>query len=270
MLSFFSGKRAAGGGDGKKEEDANKKPRADTTEKDASGSWMFAESATGGGYSFRSGAEKDFKKAVDSKQEGLKILKEDPATWEGLWCFEQPGYVPNWTLIKRSAGFSPSDGDDFTWIHAKYSGIGPASFTDKFTDTVLRVYQQCDVTSNYKRIGRGEGLGDEPGLKLFGDIDPCDVQQRGIGDCWLMCSMSAVAEFDGLISRLFTPQELSKAGKYTIQLFDLKKQKWVEYAIDDRLQTDEDGGCLRFADLSPEKEVLYASCFSMSVCITCV
>jgi hypothetical protein len=85
-----------------------------------------------------------------------------------------------------------------------------------------------------------------------------------------MCSMSAVAEFDGLISRLFTPQELSKAGKYTIQLFDLKKQKWVEYAIDDRLQTDEDGGCLRFADLSPEKEVLYASCFSMSVCITCV
>ena len=72
------------------------------------------------------------------------------------------------------------------------------------------------------RMGRGEGLlDDEPGLMLFGDIGPGDVTQGRIGDCWLMSSMSACAEFEGMISRLFTQKELSEEGRYSIKLFDI-------------------------------------------------
>jgi hypothetical protein len=37
-----------------------------------------------------------------------------------------------------------------------------------------------------KRIGRGEGIVDLPGLKLFGDIDPADLVQGGVGNCWVI------------------------------------------------------------------------------------
>ena len=89
-----------------------------------------------------------------------------------------------------------------------------------------------------------------------GDIDPSDVIQRQLGDCWLLCSISALAEFDGLVSRLFSEQELALDGKYEVRLFDLASQTWKQYRIDDRLQTlPEDCSRLRFADVSPEREI---------------
>ena len=232
----------------------------------AEGRYCLAEARTGGAYRHAAGA-KDFLVAVQSREEGLNMLKQDPGKWAGVWGRAQAGFVPMWTLVRRGSSFAPEPGTDFEWVQATYTGIGPASFTDDFCGGILRRYGQHDISEHYKRIGRGEGLCDEPGLKLFGDIDPCDVQQRGIGDCWLMCSISACAEFDGLISSLFSPQRLSQEGKYTVSLFDLPSQTWKKYTIDDRLQScPQDGSRLRFADLSPEKEVLAAK-FTGSLCL---
>ena len=218
--------------------------------------YTIKESSTSGSYTVSPSAKEDFKVSVASKEEGLLILKRDAHLWEGLWCFEKEGYVPDWALVHRGSGFKPQDGDDFTYFTAKFCGPGAASFTDEYCESILRRYQGTDITQHYKRIGRGEDLCDEPGLALFGTIDPCDVQQRGIGDCWLMCSIAACAEFDGLISGLFEQKQLSREGRYTIRLFDLPSEEWKEYAIDDRLQAcPEDGSKLRFADLSTEKEI---------------
>jgi hypothetical protein len=41
--------------------------------------------------------------------------------------------------------------------------------------------------------GRGMGIGDSPDLKLIGDIDPSDVNQGTVGDCWLLGAISSVS-----------------------------------------------------------------------------
>ena len=49
------------------------------------------------------------------------------------------------------------------------------------------------------------------------DIHPDDVRQGRLGDCWLMCALSACAEFPGLIKKLF-PTARSINGLYRVKL----------------------------------------------------
>ena len=90
-------------------------------------------------------------------------------------------------------------------------------------------------------------MGDVPGLKLFGDIDPNDVNQGAVGDCWLLSAISALAEFDGAVKRLFAKTAdiatLPKDGAntYTITLYDLRTWKAVDVVVDERLAARADG-----------------------------
>jgi hypothetical protein len=51
--------------------------------------------------------------------------------------------------------------------------------------------------------GRGMGCGDIPELKLMGKVGPEDIIQGSVGNCWLLSSISALAEFPGAIKKLF-------------------------------------------------------------------
>ena len=193
-------------------------------------SYEFPEIPTGSSYTRARGINlADIREKVNSKAEGMEILRSQPEMWQGLWC-TNPDAGPSDRqvayLVKQGYNFKPSGpeagGDTRTWVYPKYdTGLGQASYTDPYSDTILKSLKDEDVTGSFKRLGRGEGLHDVPGIKLLGDIDPSDVQQRGLGDCWLMCSMSACAEFNGLIANLFTQKELSNEGRYTVKLFDL-------------------------------------------------
>ena len=77
--------------------------------------------------------------------------------------------------------------------------------------------------TSWKRPGRGEGLYDDENVVLFKHVDPNDVNQGGLGDCWILSSMAALAEFPGAITKLFQPQAWAEDGKYTIQLWS-----WAE------------------------------------------
>ena len=126
-------------------------------------------------------------------------------------------------LVKKGNSFKPEVASN-KWIYHKHvssiiSATAGSLFKDQYTDGILKRFEGRAV--NTKRIGRGEGLCDGQGLKLFSDIDPSDAQQREIGDCWLMCCFAAVAEFDGMIADLFEQKKISSDGKYTIKLFDL-------------------------------------------------
>jgi hypothetical protein len=48
----------------------------------------------------------------------------------------------------------------------------------------------------------------------FGDVASRQSPQGSIGDCWLMSSMSAVAEYDGLIQKLFAEEDINQEGRY--------------------------------------------------------
>ena len=90
--------------------------------------------------------------------------------------------------------------------------------------------------------GRGMGCADIPGLKIIGDVDPNDVHQGQVGNCWLLSAISALAEFDGAVHKLFanTPggiEDMPREGpnEYHVTLYDLSTWEPVDVVVDERL-----------------------------------
>jgi len=125
----------------------------------------------------------------------------------------------------------------------------PKKFRDKYTDGMTFQGKKLHSSKNLPIMpGRGMGCGDNPGLKIIGDVDPSDIFQGSVGDCWLLSGISAVAEFDGAIKRLFRKTSHldkmpwdGKSGSsatgntYTITLWDLPTWTEVDIVIDERL-----------------------------------
>jgi len=74
-----------------------------------------------------------------------------------------------------------------------------------------------------------------------------------VGDCWLLSAMSALAEYDGAITKIFNgcdPKSMPTDGdnKYVVNLFDLATWQRVQVVVDERLCSTPDGsgllGCL--------------------------
>ena len=91
------------------------------------------------------------------------------------------------------------------------------------------------------------GVGDTPNLKLIGDVDPSDIKQGSVGNCWMLSGISSLAEFDGAVKKLFrkTPhldkRPLDGPNMYTVTLWDLKTWKEVDIQVDERLCVMADG-----------------------------
>jgi len=101
------------------------------------------------------------------------------------------------------------------------------------------------------RPGRGQGCADVPGLSIIKDIDPNDIAQGQIGDCWLLSAISALAEYDGAIAKILSmpdkdiynmPQH--EENKYSVSLYELSDWSPVEVEIDERLCACPDGSGL--------------------------
>ncbi|KAG7371397.1 calpain family cysteine protease [Nitzschia inconspicua] len=123
--------------------------------------------------------------------------------------------------------------------------------------------------------GRGMGIGDSPDLAIFHNIDPSDVHQGTIGDCWLLGAISALAEFDGAIKKLFRKTKkleqrpLPGPNMYTVSLYDLKTWKEVDIEIDERLPVKADmSGKLLGARLSNRGE-LWVSYLEKACAVHC-
>ena len=70
--------------------------------------------------------------------------------------------------------------------------------------------------------------------ELFhGDIEPNDVNQGSLGDCWLLSSMSAIAEYPGRIRKMFINEGVDQHGIYGIKFTKNGVERTV--FVDDRL-----------------------------------
>eukprot|EP01083_Nonionella_stella_P056574 148888_1 len=86
------------------------------------------------------------------------------------------------------------------------------------------------------RWTRASELTDSEKMCLFEDgIEPNDVIQGDLGNCWLLAAICCLAEFPGAIENCFGSFEYSTRGKYSIKLYDLRigKQKRETIVIDD-------------------------------------
>eukprot|EP00298_Acanthocystis_sp_HF-20_P012618 c19977_g1_i1.p1 GENE.c19977_g1_i1~~c19977_g1_i1.p1 ORF type:complete len:483 (-),score=135.09 c19977_g1_i1:153-1601(-) len=74
---------------------------------------------------------------------------------------------------------------------------------------------------------------------LFSDkIEPKDISQGELGDCWLMSALACMAEFPGLIRQVFVSGELNFRGKYTVRIYNAGENIWHNITVDDFVPVD--------------------------------
>jgi calpain-15 len=66
---------------------------------------------------------------------------------------------------------------------------------------------------------------------FYESIEPGDVKQGTLGDCWFMSALACLAERPKLVERLFVTQEANQEGVYRIKF--CKNGEWVHVTVDD-------------------------------------
>ena len=171
-----------------------------------------------GGYSYNEEPPIEEVTGVDSIAEGRKKVQENPAVYEAIFYQSEmaewdviKGVQPQYYLVKRKrkTGMVVESNPEgtFTFLKAKYEVLPSCAVEaeDTYTTSTLRGYQGC-LLQDGLQPGRGQGCADVPGLKMFGDVDPNDIAQGQVGDCWLLSGFSSLAEYDGIIKHLFRHQ----------------------------------------------------------------
>ncbi|KAG2499705.1 hypothetical protein HYH03_002640 [Edaphochlamys debaryana] len=102
--------------------------------------------------------------------------------------------------------------------------------------------EQIDAEVKWRRIGDIVAASSKTGAKLFaGKIEPADIAQGGLGDCWLMSALACLANREGAVQQVFLTKEYTHYGKYRIRLYDAPKDKWVTVVIDDWIPCNQQG-----------------------------
>jgi hypothetical protein len=86
--------------------------------------------------------------------------------------------------------------------------------------------------ASVERWVRATDIGD-PGTNIFEGIESTDIIQGGLGDCWLLAGLSALAKFPKAIEDVFVQKTVQRSGKYCFNLYDVGKQEWELIEIDD-------------------------------------
>jgi len=221
--------------------------------------WSFSAYIFTGAESFQSKGTEELVHGPVSQ--GIAKLKANPSTYHSIkyqtdmteWPQDQQCY----RLLHRKGtkDYTPMNvgpGGWLTVLVAEYHVL-PAlptlgSVKDSFTDQMsYRGYALHNTRNTPLSPGRGMGVGDVPDLKIIGDVDPSDISQGKVGDCWLLSAISSLAEFDGAIKKLFrkTPDLSSMPrdgpNSYTITLWDLPSWTEVDIVVDERLACSADG-----------------------------
>ena len=77
---------------------------------------------------------------------------------------------------------------------------------------------------------------------FVGGIEPGDIRQGALADCWFLCALASLAEFPHLVRRLYLEESrrLSAHGVYKVRL--CKNGQWQTYVVDDYFPCYPGGG----------------------------
>lgn len=119
------------------------------------------------------------------------------------------------------------------WWHYKDSSFPPdiRSLGDVGGDDANKKSGKTNADVIWRRAGDFTHSGR---MQLFADtVDPKDICQGALGDCWLLAAMACMAEHEGAIHSLFYTRERNPRGKYKVRIFDGFLNKWVTITVDD-------------------------------------
>lgn len=78
-----------------------------------------------------------------------------------------------------------------------------------------------------------QDVGSSDCWKLFDKIEPADIKQGSLGDCWLLAAISAIAEFPQFIEdNVFVTKAYNAEGRYDLRLYDIQQKDFVIVTID--------------------------------------
>jgi hypothetical protein len=225
--------------------------------------WRFSEHKFAGSVSHvEVGQEEEVKGKSIAK--GIEKFKSNPSKYLAMMyqttMADWPKENHKYTYIHRAGtkGYKPQGMSASGWmtlLMQTYESLPPlkdnllpTQYRDKYTDNMSYCRIKLHSKSNKPMLpGRGMGVADDPNLKIIGDVDPSDIEQGSVGDCWLLSGISSLAEFDGAVKRLFRKTKhldkmpLDGPNMYTITLWDLSTWKEVDIVVDERLPVMADG-----------------------------
>jgi len=217
--------------------------------------WKIETVPYDGDYAFPHHQVLNKEKVIGPIRDTIERLKANPAKYEG--CFypteaeNLPEYLQVCTLVERCPGFK---------VHAKAGGARGWNFLHCRYQALDRVEVDVSETSRMTKSGRalgkpvlpgrGDGIADVPEIKLVYHVDPNDILQGFIGDCWLLSAISTIAEFEGAIEKIFSPTEnlrslpVDSPNSYSVVLWDLPTWQPKIVTVDESLCTTKDGELL--------------------------
>ncbi|CAK9029372.1 Calpain-type cysteine protease DEK1 (Phytocalpain DEK1) (Protein DEFECTIVE KERNEL 1) (ZmDEK1) [Durusdinium trenchii] len=95
--------------------------------------------------------------------------------------------------------------------------------------------QETWATYEWRRIGTLTPDSAE-GPLFDGGISPNDIHQGQLGDCYFLSSLAVLAEFPGLIKKLFAQDQQSSKGSYGVRM--CLNGTWEDVVVDDKVPFD--------------------------------
>lgn len=247
--------------------------------------WIIKEHQFSGSLGFKTIGEEQDKRAK-SIQKALDKFYEKPHKYAAIMyqthLIHRPAKEQSYTLVMRKGtqnlqAKDITDRGKWTIIIHHYQHIPTFPFNklpdrDQYTN---RMTHKGNFLPRPILPGRGMGCCDLPSLKIIGDIDPSDIKQGEVGDCWLLSAISAIAEFDGAVKRLFRKtknlEQMPRAevNFYTITLWDLSTWKEVDIVIDESLCASPSGNNQLLASKPSDDGELWVPYLEKALCIHC-
>eukprot|EP00466_Bigelowiella_natans_P010502 jgi/Bigna1/70672/fgenesh1_pg.12_\ len=91
--------------------------------------------------------------------------------------------------------------------------------------------EQIGRSSAMQRGGGGNNNNNNTWCVIRDDMQPSDLQQGELGDCWFLSALAVIAERPELITQLMVTKQYNRVGAY--QMMFCKDGKWQNVLVDD-------------------------------------
>jgi Calpain family cysteine protease len=140
----------------------------------------------------------------------------------------------------------------FRWPYQDEEFFGAAALGDHDGESGAQMNRQTDwIRAHQLQQFQGKNP------QLFeGEIEPSDLCQGAVGDCWLVAAFACASEFPDMIRHMFLTKEYNPRGLYKIRIFDPQQERWKVVVVDDRIPCKKGSTSPRF--MKPNGNELWA------------